>query len=343
MDEINLDKYEVRTDLALENIENDKLDIETTTKMIKTTKITRIIVKKHEKNIGKKKGLYISIEYEDITDHDNLEHVKKIFSDELKSVLDRWNIEIEDECLIIGLGNEHSTPDALGPKTINNILVTRHLFTLAPNDIEEGFRCVSAINPGVMGITGIETSDVILSIVDKIKPKFIIVVDALLASSIEKVNKVIQITDAGINPGSGVGNYRNEISKDVIGIPVIAIGIPTVVDATTIVNDTINFMIKNFSYQKENLNNPINRMVPSGKIDYTTKEIKELSLEDKTKYIGLLGSLEEDARRKLIYEVLSPIDYNLIVTPKEIDSLIEKMCLLLGNGINEALHESKFN
>ena len=343
MDEIDLDKYEIRTDLALESVEdNDNINV-------KKIEYDNIVVsrmkinKNEEEKTGKKQGIYSSIEYEDITDTNNFNNVKKVFCDELKFILNKLKIKNTDECLIIGLGNEHSTPDALGPKTINNIFVTRHLFSLTETIIDDGYRCVSAFNPGVMGITGIETSDVITSIINTIKPKFIIVIDALLASSIEKVNKIIQITDSGINPGSGVGNYRNEITKKSVGIPVIALGIPTVVDATTIVSDTINFMMKNFSYMNEFINNPINKMVPYSKINYAKKESKPLSMEDKNKYIGVLGTLEEEQRKKLIYEVLSPIDYNLIVTPKEIDFLLDKMCMLLSSGINCALHENKFD
>ena len=140
---------------------------------------------------------------------------------------------------IIGLGNINSTPDALGPKTIDNLVITRHLHLL--NLLEEGFRVVSSITPGVMANTGMETSEVISEIIKLIKPKFVIVIDSLASSSINRLNKTIQITDTGIHPGSGIGNNRKEISEKLFNIPIIAIGIPTVVDSSVLVNDTINY------------------------------------------------------------------------------------------------------
>ena len=233
--EIDLSKYKIRTDLAIEVIpENTNIEI----KEIDNIKISKIYIdEESSKIINKKIGNYITIEFEDITDDDNKENVKKIFIKELKELLTEMNIKKEDTCLIIGLGNRMSTPDALGPKTIDNLIITNHLYKLGM--LEEKYRRVSALNPGVMGDTGIETSDIIKSVSKTIKPNFIIVVDALAASSIERVNKTIQITDTGIHPGSGIGNSRKEISKDLLNIPVIAIGVPTTVDATTIVSDTI--------------------------------------------------------------------------------------------------------
>ena len=148
-------------------------------------------------------------------------------------MIESHNITPSASCIIIGLGNEKSTPDSLGPLSINDIIVTNHLFSLGIN-VEDGFRVVSAFNPGVMGQTGIETSDIIYALIKEIKPDFVIVVDALKASNVDRVNKTIQITDAGINPGSGIGNTRKEISKDVLNIPVFAVGVPTVVDLSLI-------------------------------------------------------------------------------------------------------------
>ena len=262
-----------------------------------------------------------------------------MFSNEFKNLLNALNIKNNNTCLLIGLGNENSTPDSLGPKTINNILVTSHLFMLEKNNVEPGYRCVSAFNPGVMGVTGIETSELIKSLVNTLKPDFVIAVDALAASSITRVNKTIQMTDSGIHPGSGVGNSRKEISKEILGIPVIAIGIPTVVDAVTIVSDTINYMLKHFSYVKENINNPANKLAIK-KPNYINKKIKELNSEEKKQYIGLLGELSEEEMHSLIFEVLSPINYNLMVTPKEVDFVIDKLAEVLSSGINKSLHEN---
>ena len=335
-----MSKYRVRTDLVLDSIESIKDDnIVVDKKNIDDITITDVLVKEeYESKLNKKRGRYITIEFNDVTDFNNREKVIKVLNDELSNLLKDSNITKDSSSLVIGLGNEKSTPDSLGPKTIDNIVVTKHLFTLDKNNVDPGFSNVSAFNPGVMGVTGIETSDLIKTLVGTVKPDFVIVVDALAASSISRVNKTIQITDSGIHPGSGVGNSRKEINKDVLGIPVIAIGIPTVVDAVTIVSDTIQYMIKHFSYVKDNLNNPSNKLAVK-KANYIKKKIKELNTEEKKQYIGLLGELKEEEIHSLIYEVLSPIDYNLMVTPKEVDFVIEKLAEVLSTGINKTLHQ----
>lgn len=332
---IDLSNYKIRTDLAIEAIGN-KEGINTELTSIGDVKITRVNIDENNgKIIDKKAGNYITIEFSDITDFDNKEKVKKIFSDELKKLLNTIHIKDNDSVLVIGLGNDKSTPDALGPLTVDNILVTKYLFSLG--NVEEGFREVSAISPGVMGETGIETSDLIKSIVNTVKPNLVIVVDALASQSLERVNQTIQITDSGIHPGSGIGNKRKEISSDVLNIPVIAIGVPTVVDAVTIVSDTINYMYKHFSYTKKNMNNPVNRLI-SGGVNYLNKNVK-IDEQDKSKLFGIVGNLGDDEVKQLIFEVLSPIGYNLMVTPKEVDFVMEKLSDVIGNGINEALHK----
>ncbi len=332
--EIDLSKYKIRTDLAIEVIpENTNIEI----KEIDNIKISKIYIdEESSKIINKKIGNYITIEFEDITDDDNKENVKKIFIKELKELLTEMNIKKEDTCLIIGLGNRMSTPDALGPKTIDNLIITNHLYKLGM--LEEKYRRVSALNPGVMGDTGIETSDIIKSVSKTIKPNFIIVVDALAASSIERVNKTIQITDTGIHPGSGIGNSRKEISKDLLNIPVIAIGVPTTVDATTIVSDTIKYLTKHYTYTRKNINNPMNKLIINGNINYLKKNI-EVDKKEKQELLGLLGNLTEEETRQLIFETLTPIGYNFMVTPKEIDFIIEKLTDIIGNGLNKSLHD----
>lgn len=336
--EVDLSKYELRTDLAIESID-DSSNLEGIKKDIKY--IDEIMVTCVDVNevgsmkINKKVGTYITVEFVDITDSNNQKKVLNVFSDQLKFLLKKCQIKDDDSCLVIGLGNSKSTPDSLGPLSINNILVTNHLFEL--HELSDGFRRVSTINPGVMGTTGIETSDIILSIVNKIKPSFVIVIDALASFSIERVNKTIQMTDTGIHPGSGVGNSRKEISKDILGIPVIAIGVPTTVDAVTIVSDTINYMCKHFSYTKENVNNPSNKLMAMTP-NYLKKDVK-VTEQDKNKLLGLVGLLNEEEVRQLIFEVLTPIGYNLMVTPKEIDFLVDKLANVIGNGINKALHK----
>ena len=337
--EIDLSKYKVRTDLAIELVdESSNIDgIVFKKSVYEDIKITDVVVEENgSKQIEKKKGIYTTIEFTDVTDKTNQDNVLKVFVIKLREMLKKLELDISDSCLVIGLGNDRSTPDSLGPLSINNVLVTNHLFELG--ELSSNFRRVSAINPGVMGTTGIETSDIISSIVNKIKPDFVIVIDALASQSIERVNKTIQMTDSGIHPGSGVGNSRKEISKEVLGIPVIAIGVPTTVDAVTIVSDTINYMYKHFSYTKENINNPINKLM-IGTPNYLKKDVK-INKKDKSKLLGLIGKLEDNEIRQLIFEVLTPVGYNLMVTPKEVDFIVDKLSYIIGEGINKTLHKN---
>lgn len=340
MSEFDLKNYEVRTDLIVESIGTDTIKgLKKKEKKYDDIKVTDITVEHDIKNLNKKKGKYITISFNDVTDSINRKKVEEIVINELNNILFYSNIKDNDSCLVVGLGNYKSTPDSLGPKVIDELVVTRHLYLINELNVEEGYRNVSSFVPGVMGTTGIEAKDVILGIVREVKPKFIIVVDALASSSIERVNKTIQITNTGINPGSGVGNTRIEISEDTLGIPVIAIGIPTVVDAVTIVSDTLKYLMKKISYNKSNFNNSSNKLKPVTSINYLKEEISELSFKDREKLLGFIGNLSEDEIKELIFEVLSPIGYNLMVTPKEVDFVIEKLAVLLSTSINKTLHK----
>lgn len=333
---INLSKYKIRTDLAIEVIKENMEGITSKVYDEDNIKITKVSINKEiGEKIGKKEGNYITIEFDDATDYDNQKKIENVFSKTLYELLDNLNLNSEQSCLVVGLGNSKSTPDALGPLVVSNILVTNHLFKLG--EVEEGFRPVSVSIPGVMGQTGLETSEIIHALVDKFKPDFVIVIDALASQSIERVNKTIQITDTGIHPGSGVGNSRKEISFKTLNIPCIAIGIPTVVDAITIVSDTINYMHKHYSYSKANKDNPINKLMMHSP-NYLKKKI-DIKNEDKKTLLGMVGTLNDDEIKQLLYEVLTPIGYNLMVTVKEVDFLIEKLSLIISNGINKALHK----
>ncbi|MDD2469390.1 MAG: GPR endopeptidase [Bacilli bacterium] len=342
MRDIDLNKYQLRTDLAIEAIEGiDVKDGIVTKEVVKDdVKITMVdVLEDGIKLINKKKGRYITIEFDDPVDSDRQEAIKRIFGEQLKEFLSFLKIKDDANCLVIGLGNDKSTPDSLGPSVIDNVVVTKHLFALG--SVSDGYRNVSAISPGVMGQTGIETSEIIFGITKRVKPDFIIIIDALASSSLSRINKTIQMTDTGIHPGSGVGNARKEISYELLKVPVIAIGIPTVVDAVTIVSDTINFMQKQMAYNKENINNPIHKLITPSMIDYR-KPQHDLSATEKKNLMGIIGTLEESEMKQLIYEVLSPIGYNLMVTPKEIDFIIEKLSDIVAEGINSALHRNKF-
>src|SRR5690606_23470073 len=144
-----------------------------------------------------------------------------------------------------------------------NLIITRHLFQLEPEYVEDGYRAVSSLTPGVMGLTGIETSDIIFGVSEKSKPDFIIAIDALASRSIERVNATIQISDTGIHPGSGVGNKRKELSKETLGVDVFSIGVPTVVDAVSIVSDSIDYILKHFGRELKEGNRPSRALAPA--------------------------------------------------------------------------------
>ncbi|MBQ8219191.1 MAG: GPR endopeptidase [Bacilli bacterium] len=319
MNKIDLSKINLRTDLIIEknNINHEEKEID-------GIKITS----------SYQDGNYITLSFEDITDFDYREKVGKHFEKIFKDILKLNNIKESDTCLIIGLGNRLSTPDSLGPKVIDDIIVTNHLFEYG--SVKEGIRRVYSLIPGVMANTGIESSIIISSIIKEIKPDFVICIDALASMSLDRINKTIQITDTGIHPGSGVGNNRLEISKKTMEIPVIAIGVPTVTTATTIVYDTINYLYKHISYIKDNEN--INKL-SFIKRNYKKKlNNLELSDTDKQNLLGLFGTLNDTDQRNLINEVLTNTELNLIVTPTEIDFLINKLSSLLSSSINNALH-----
>ena len=339
--EVDLKNYEIRTDLALESLKNHSVtefqnEIEREDDILITT---TYLDKANGKTIGRKEGTYITIEFEDVTDHENEKNVENIFSKKLHLLLEQENISKDDMGLIIGLGNKKSTPDALGPLSVEKVIITNPLYLYG--ELEEGYRRVCAISPGVTGETGIETSDLVKHMIECVKPKFVIVIDALASSTLDRVNKTIQMTNTGIAPGSGIGNKRKELSKELFGIPVLAIGIPTVVDAITIVSDTIKYMQKKYTYSKTNKDNPKYKLFASHQYNYLKEEI-ENNKKDNKELLGLVGELEESEIKQLLFEVLTPIGYNFMVTPKEVDFVIQKLSNIIGNGLNQALHETLY-
>ncbi len=307
-----------RTDLATErrdlyqkanNIENEIDGLESQKEEVdENIKIERVKITNEngEKAIGKPMGNYITIDIKKlkIAQDEELKKASETLANELRKVIDE-HIDKKGEILVVGLGNIYVTPDALGPKVINNIEVTRHIINYLPQYVEEGTRMVSAISPGVLGTTGIETLEILKGIVDNTNPKLVIVIDALASRSIERISSAIQISDTGIVPGAGVGNTRAELSIKTLGIPVIAIGIPTVVETAVLVNDSLDLFI--------------------------TK------LQEEAKSNDYLNQLKAEDNYEEIREALDPNDYNLIVTPKEIDELIENMATVVSGGINNAV------
>jgi spore protease len=276
---------------------------------IKITRV-RVISPAGEKAIGKPMGNYITLEVPGLryNDQELYENTCKALAQELVGIL---KLEEKSTILIVGLGNWNVTPDALGPKVVSSVMVTRHLLEYLPEQVDEGVRPVCAVSPGVLGITGIETGEIIKGIVDRVRPNFIIAIDALASRKMDRVNTTIQIADTGIAPGSGVGNKRMELSRSTLGIPVIAIGVPTVVDAATMANDTIDLVLDSMIEQ-----------APKG-----------------TEFYTMMKGIDRDEKYQMIQEVLKPYVGNLIVTPKEIDEVVEKVSKVIANGLNIALHQ----
>ena len=323
MHKISLEKYNLRTDLIIE-----REDIQGTKK--ETIKDEIYQVERIEDHNDK----YVSISFDDITDKDNFKTIEKTLIKELKLVLKDYNIKKDDLVLIIGLGNSLSTPDSLGPKTLENVLVTSYLYNLG--EVDSSYQNTAIFKPEVTGTTGIETSTIIKSLIEKTNTKLVIFIDALASSSIDHLNKVIQITTKGISPGSGVGNNREELTKNTLNIPVIAIGVPTIVEASTIVKDTLINLKKHISYQIENKDNIKTKLTTYQ--DYSEQE-NNLSKQEEKNILGEIGLLDPSDLKQLIDEVLIPIKYNLMVTPKEIDFQIEKLSLLIANSLNKSLHD----
>lgn len=351
--DVDLSAYGVRTDLALEAHElatQAQGNSELTGVRVDTDnsdpgiRVTRVVVESAEagRQIGMLPGRYVTIEAPQLRDNDTKfeERVTHRFAREFQQYLAELGLTEEKKVLVVGLGNWNVTPDALGPMVVENLLVTRHLFTLAPETVEDGYRNVSAISPGVLGITGIETSEVVFGVVEKSKPDFVIAIDALASRALHRVNTTIQIADTGIKPGSGLGNKRKPIDRETLGIPVVSIGVPTVVFAATIANDVITYLLGHFAQSMKEQNRPYNRLawteLPERREPYTEEDLP--APEVRRTYLGLVGQLAEQEKRQLIHEVLQPLGQNLVVTPKEVDEFMAGIANIISSGLNRALH-----
>lgn len=309
--------YNFRTDMAderkdiykkannLENIPGIETSESTVNDNIKTN-IVKITNEQGKQAIGKPIGTYVTVDIKNLklATNEDIQKASDVVKDELKKIIDS-HCESQDEILVVGLGNQFVTPDSLGPKVVSEIEVTKHFIKYTPQYVVEGTRSVCAIAPGVLGTTGIETSEIIRGIVDKVQPKMLIVIDSLASKSIERISSTVQISDTGIVPGGGVGNAREELSEKSIGIPVIAIGVPMVVESAVLVNDCLDLFI--------------------GK------------LQNEAKSNDYLNELKEKDNYGEIKESLNPTGYNMIVTPKEIDDLIENMKDIVSTAINSAV------
>ncbi|MGQ9558004.1 MAG: GPR endopeptidase [Desulfurispora sp.] len=258
-----------------------------------------------EQIMGKPVGTYITIEAPVLRHNDPLAHheVGEIVARQLSKVL---NLAPGASVLVVGLGNWNATPDALGPKVVDLTMVTRHIFNYAPQELAPGMRPVSALAPGVLGITGIETAEIIRGVVEKIQPDLVIAIDALASRNVDRIATTIQIADTGVSPGSGVGNQRQGLNQQTLGVPVVAIGVPTVVHAAVIANDTIEEFIE--------------------------------QIKNSPSVYKVFSTLNLDITRTVIEKVLEPFGGHLMVTPKEIDDLIQRTAKVIAGGITRALH-----
>ena len=253
--------------------------------------ITEVIIDEETgaRMMGKPLGRYITLECGQVRTGEP--EVRRAVSSLLAEELSRMLPEGEQPVMVVGLGNRQVTPDALGPMTVDRTLVTRHIFQELPDSVDERMQPVCAIAPGVLGVTGIETLEMVSALVDRVKPRAVIAIDSLAARDVGRVGTAIQLTDTGIQPGSGVGNHRRALNREAVGAPVIAVGVPTVIYASTIVRDAL----------------------------------------------GKLGGEQEDLD-KLTEDMLRNATGDMIVTPREVDDLVEDVAGIVALGINQALH-----
>lgn len=310
--------FEIRSDLALEINEqvnkkngilkgiiiNETKDNESD---IKVT-VLEITNEKGEKALKRPKGKYITIEAKkmSLSDDEYNQRAAMILAENLKELLSEYCCHKSNmTVLVVGLGNADMTADALGPSVVKNIEINRHFSK------EEGIKTATAgLTPGVMAQTGMETADVVKGIVNTIKPDILIAIDSLAARECSRLNTTIQLSDKGIHPGSGVGNHRTGITKETIGIPVVAIGVPTVIAAPTIVNDTIENFLKAIAQQQE---------------------LKSIC--------NIFSEYSPKEKYELICEVISPEMADMYVTPKDVDANIKIISSILTKAINKACEE----
>jgi spore protease len=255
--------------------------------------------------MGRPPGIYVTLESSEIRDNNKMVHkqIGEILANKLKEILP---LREDSTVLIVGLGNWNATPDALGPKVVELSMATRHLFHYAPEELRKGLRSVCVLAPGVLGLTGIETAEIIKGTVDRVQPDLVICIDALAAGSVERINSSLQVATTGINPGSGVGNKRIGINQETMGVPVVAIGVPTVVHAGIIAHQA---MEKLFNHLQ------------------TTPALQDV-----------YHALRPVAVNEMINDVLEPFGGQLMVTPKEIDEQISNTARIIAMALAMALH-----
>ena len=312
-----LDKYSIHTDLALEDKErfdSDNVEVQGVVlteeydeeREIRITTV-KIETEKGAKTMGKPVGTYITMEAPNLVVPDEKYH-REIAEEIAKYVRSLIQLDKNEyAALVVGLGNRDVTPDALGPHVVDNLNISRHIIREYGKYAmgEEEIQMISAIVPGVMAQTGMESLEIVRGIVEETKPDIVVAVDALAARNSKRLNRTIQIADTGINPGAGVGNHRSGITRETLGIPAIAIGVPPGVDAATIVNDTL-----------ENL-------------------IQALETSETLKGVGVvLQGYNATEKYELIKELVSPHLNGMFVTPKDIDEMLCRIGDTIASGLN---------
>lgn len=266
--------------------------------------ISRISIDNEDsaRKIGKMCGKYVTLDLPELAvrESEAFHSMALQLAQELKTLM--GNIKEDATILVAGLGNRFITPDSLGPRVVEKTFVTRHITEYMPDALNEPLHAVCALAPGVLGITGVETYDVISGLVNNLKPDVLIVIDALASRRAARISTTVQLTDTGISPGSGVGNIRTELNSKALNVPVIAIGVPMVVFASTIAQDTISLIA-----EKTGLHND---------------EQKLMELAD-----------------NVISEHMGP----MVVTPKDIDCIVNDMSQVLADGINRAIHGKQYD
>lgn len=322
-----IEKYSVRTDLALEEkerFESDNMEIQGVVLEEEydeqcEMRITRVKVETENgaKVMGKPVGVYLTLEAPNLAvpDEDYHREISLKLAEYLKELIGKEMLEREElSVLVIGLGNREVTPDALGPYVAEQVCVTRHIVKEYGKYAMgmEHVKSVSAVVPGVMGQTGMESQEIVKGIVKETEPDLVIAVDALAARNSRRLNRTIQIADTGIHPGSGVGNHRNGLTRETMGIPVIAIGVPTVVDAATIVNDTM----ENF--------------------------IEALESSKMLKGVGdVLKTYSNAEKYELVKELISPHLNGMFVTPKDEDEMVKQISYTISEALNVLFTDSE--
>ena len=301
----------IRTDLAIECREMFAQEISGVESLAHdndgiTVTHVKITSEEGARQIGKPIGDYVTIEIDEMlqSDEDIIDRGARAVSEELKKLVANKNL---DSVLVVGLGNRYITPDSIGPKAVGKITVTRHITKEANMGFDFSVRAVSAVAPGVLGITGIETGEIVKGVVQHVKPSLIIAVDALAARKLSRLGTTVQLSDTGICPGSGVGNNRKELTEKTLGVPVIAIGVPMVVDAATL---TLDIMESISNYIKEKTGNDT----------------------------GILKNTIAPSEHAIINAALSDKNENMIVTPNDVDNISEQASTIIADGINMALH-----